>query len=148
MLHLLCERSEVTRVAAAPCAHSLLRLPCSHPTLVARLPPPFKCLAVTPTLTAHLPPSARSPAVLEELETDSCASVPPQLAAATSLTGLRFVTTSDAAQFELTASGLDALLALPRLTLLSLPRLSEGGQRAAEQLRSAQPGLHVLMIPD
>lgn len=74
--------------------------------------------------------------------------MPPQLAAETSLTRLRFIMASDAAQFELTASGLDALLALPRLTSLSLPRVSEGGQRAAEQLRSARPGLRVLMSSD
>ena len=77
--------------------------------------------------------------MLQSLLTDGFASVPPQLAAVTSLRNLGFTNV----RFNMTAAGLDTLLALPHLTSLKLPRLSAAGQQVAEQLRSARPELAV-----
>ncbi len=77
--------------------------------------------------------------MLEHLTTDGFTTVPPQLAAVTSLRSLSFCGTP----FQLTPSALNTLLALPRLTSLSLPKLSASGRRMAEHLRQALPGLAV-----
>lgn len=76
--------------------------------------------------------------MLEHLTTDGFAFMPPALAAVTSLRSLAFL---DQPQFELTGETVELLLALPHLTALTLPQLTEFEQQAAQQLRAARPGL-------
>ena len=78
--------------------------------------------------------------MVEHLTTDCLATLPPQLAAATSMRSLNISKRSD---FELAAGAVDTLLALPHLYDLWLPELSEAGRQRLEQLQHARPGLRV-----
>lgn len=82
--------------------------------------------------------------MLEDLTTDGFAFMPPALAAVTSLRSLAFL---DQPQFELTGDTVEQLLALPHLTSLTLPQLTEFEQQAAQQLRAARPGLSLQVQP-
>lgn len=101
--------------------------------------PSLTCCFLSARLTL-LPPALKL-AVLEHLTTDGFASVPPQLAAVTSLRSLDF---TKQPQFQLKAGALDTLLALPHLTSLKLPRLSWVERLlVVTRLRRARPGLNV-----
>jgi len=82
--------------------------------------------------------------VLEHLTTDGFAFMPPALAAVSSLRSLAFL---DQPEFELTGDTVGLVLALPHLTSLTLPQLTDFEQQAAEQLRRARPGLSLQVQP-